>query len=103
MRQDAVKPYIGLVSKDADSAYGIVFPDAPGCFSAADTIDDVFTMAAEALAGWTESMVEDGHAIPQRRELSALRTDPNLTELWRETILVIAVPPPGAATDARAA
>ena len=28
--------YFALVHKDAGSAYGISFPDLPGCFSAAD-------------------------------------------------------------------
>jgi predicted RNase H-like HicB family nuclease len=27
----------------------MTFPDAPGCFSAADEIDDLFAMATEAL------------------------------------------------------
>jgi len=98
-----MKTYIGLVSKEADSAYGIVFPDAPGCFSAADHLDDVFAMASEALAGWTEAMVEEGLSLPPRRDLSSLRSDPDLAELWSETILVIAVPAPETEKDARAA
>jgi predicted RNase H-like HicB family nuclease len=98
-----VKTYIGLVSKESDSAYGIVFPDAPGCFSAADHLDEVFAMASEALAGWTTSMAEEGYPIPPRRDLSALRADPELAELWQETILVIAVPAPETQKDARAA
>jgi len=98
-----VKTYIGLVSKETDSAYGIVFPDAPGCFSAADNIDDVFALASEALAGWTTSMKEDDLPIPPRRDLSALRADPDLAELWKDTILVIAVPAPDMKKGARAA
>ena len=47
-----MKPYIALVHKDLESAYGVSFPDAPGCFSAADTIDDLFANAAEAIALW---------------------------------------------------
>ncbi len=31
-----MKIFYGLVHKDNDSAFGITFPDAPGCFSAAD-------------------------------------------------------------------
>ncbi len=102
MRQ-AVKTYIGLVSKEADSAYGIVFPDAPGCFSAADDLDSIFAMASEALAGWTSTMMEDGYPIPPRRDLSALRADPDLADTWQDTILVIAVPLPETQKDARAA
>ncbi len=41
-----MKPYIVIVHKDEHSAYGMSFPDAPGCFSAADEIDDIFAMAS---------------------------------------------------------
>ena len=40
-----MKTYIALVHKDADSAWGVSFPDLPGCFSAADTLDDVLPKA----------------------------------------------------------
>jgi len=46
--------YYALVHKDEDSAFGVSFPDLPGCFSAADRIDDVLPNAAEALALWFE-------------------------------------------------
>lgn len=93
MRQ-ALKPYIGLVSKEPDSAYGITFPDAPGCFSAADDLDNVFAMASEALEGWTLTMKEEDLPIPPCRDLSALRADPALADVWASTVLVIAVPAP---------
>ncbi len=95
--------YIGFVAKDADSAYGIVFPDAPGCFSAADDLDSVFAMASEALSGWTQLMQEEGHSLPPCRELLALRADPALTQLWEDAVLVIAVPAPNEASENRAA
>ena len=98
-----MKPYIGLVSKDADSAYGIVFPDAPGCFSAADTMDEIFAMASEALEGWADVMREDGMPLPISRDLSALRADATLAEIWADTVLVIAVPVPTSEADAVAA
>jgi predicted RNase H-like HicB family nuclease len=46
--------FIAVVHKDPDSAFGISFPDLPGCFSAADTEDEVLPNAAEALALWLE-------------------------------------------------
>lgn len=39
-----------IVRKDGDSAYGIEFPDLPGCFSAADDETDIVPNAIEALA-----------------------------------------------------
>jgi predicted RNase H-like HicB family nuclease len=95
-----MKPYIGLVSKDPESAYGIFFPDAPGCHSAADEIDDVFAMASEALAGWMIAMREEGLPIPTPRDLSSLRSDEALADSWPEAVMVIAVPAPISGADA---
>jgi predicted RNase H-like HicB family nuclease len=89
-----MKPYIGIVHEDPDSAYGITFPDAPGCFSAADEMDDVFAMAAEALALWSEGMEEDGHASPPQRDLSEIRADPECQESLADSAFLIAVPAP---------
>jgi len=41
--------YPVYIHKDADSAYGVSFPDFPGCFSAADDMADLPRMAQEAI------------------------------------------------------
>jgi predicted RNase H-like HicB family nuclease len=46
--------FIGLVHKEKSSAYGVQFPDVPGCFSAADKMDDLIANATEALSLWAE-------------------------------------------------
>ena len=46
--------YFAVVHKDDDSAYGISFPDLPGCFSAADREEDIIPNAIEALSLWFE-------------------------------------------------
>ncbi|HEY5226616.1 MAG TPA: type II toxin-antitoxin system HicB family antitoxin [Methylovirgula sp.] len=89
-----MKPYIVIVHKDPDSAYGLTFPDAPGCFSAADEIDELFARAAEALTLWTEAMVADHQTIPAPRELSQLKRDPEWADCFTDAALVIAVPAP---------
>ncbi|KKW67386.1 CopG family transcriptional regulator [Lampropedia cohaerens] len=40
--------YPVYVHKDQESAYGAIFPDIPGCFAAADTLDDLPRAAQEA-------------------------------------------------------
>lgn len=45
-----MKTFYAVVHKDPDSAFGVHFPDVPGCFSAADALEDVLPNAAEALA-----------------------------------------------------
>lgn len=89
-----MKPLIGIVSKDPDSAYGVVFPDAPGCFSAADDLADLFEMCTEAVTGWAETMQDSGLPIPEPRDLPTLRSDPALAESFARAELVIALPHP---------
>jgi predicted RNase H-like HicB family nuclease len=89
-----MKPYIVIVHKDENSAYGMSFPDAPGCFSAADEIDDLFAMAAEALELWAEGMREDGLPIPEPRDFEILRADPKWAESFADAEIVIAVEAP---------
>lgn len=49
-----MKYYIAIVHRDENSAYGLTFPDLPGCFAAADTWDEIPAAAAEALDLWFE-------------------------------------------------
>ncbi|MBI1867698.1 MAG: type II toxin-antitoxin system HicB family antitoxin [Methylocystis sp.] len=89
-----MRPYIVIVHKEGESAYGMSFPDAPGCFSAADEIDELFAMANEALEGWTEAMIEEGLPIPPTRDLSEIKADPKWAESFEDAVLVIALAPP---------
>ena len=52
-----------VVHKDEDSAFGVSFPDLPGCFSGAELIDDVLPNACEALELW----FEDATSVAPRR------------------------------------
>lgn len=53
-----MKYFYAVVHKDEDSAYGAHFPDLPGCFSAADDLEDVVPNAVEAMELWLEDQVE---------------------------------------------
>lgn len=48
--------FTAIVHQDGDSAYGLTFPDLPGCFAAADNWDGIPAAAAEALDLWFEDM-----------------------------------------------
>lgn len=89
-----MKPFVAIVHKDRDSAYGVTFPDAPGCFSASDDMDDLFANAAEALELWAEGLHEDGLPTPRARDLSEIKADPLWAEAFADAALVIAVPAP---------
>ena len=68
--------YIGLIRKDADSDFGVDFPDFPGCVSAGATLDEARRMAQEALELHVGGMVEDGEELPVPSSLEAVMADP---------------------------
>ncbi len=49
---------------DERNAWGVVVPDLPGCFSAADTLDDALTAAEEAALAWIDVALDEGRSIP---------------------------------------
>lgn len=67
--------YIALIHKDEDSAYGVSFPNFPGCVTAGDTFDEAMAMAKEALGFHAEGMVEDGQELPKPSTFEELRAD----------------------------
>jgi predicted RNase H-like HicB family nuclease len=60
-----MRHYIALIHKDAESDYGVSFPDLPGCVSAGSTLDEARAMAVEALALHVRGLAEDGQPIPE--------------------------------------
>lgn len=55
---------IAIEPGDKSHAYGVVVPDLPGCFSAGDTIELAYENTKEAIAGWIEMELDEGHPIP---------------------------------------
>ena len=73
--------YIALIHKDADSCYGVSFPDVPGVFTAGNTIDEAIEKAAEVLAFAAEDWPDlDGKSFPAPRTIDDLRADPGFQE-----------------------
>jgi predicted RNase H-like HicB family nuclease len=67
-----MKFYYAVVHKDSNSAFGVHFPDLPGCFSAADRQEDVLPNACEALELWFEDAKEvEPHSVDHIREIAA--------------------------------
>lgn len=67
-----MRQYIALIHKDADSDYGVSFPDLPGVISAGGTLDEARAMATEALAFHLGGLAEDGEAVPEPSSLEAI-------------------------------
>ncbi|HSZ73726.1 MAG TPA: type II toxin-antitoxin system HicB family antitoxin [Rhizomicrobium sp.] len=66
--------YIALIDGKT-GAYGVVFPDLPGCTAMGKTMDDALAHAAEALRDWADVIEESGGKIPRPRALETLRRD----------------------------
>lgn len=46
------------------TAWGVVVPDLPGCFSAGDTLEEAMENAAEAIAMFLEHVIDEGNPVP---------------------------------------
>lgn len=85
--------YIALIHKEADSSYGVSFPDVPGVIAAGDSIDDAMQKAAEVL----EFAAEDWHGrdgskhFPAPRTIDELRADADFQESAADAVIA-AVP-----------
>ena len=77
--------YIAIVHKDAGSAYGLSFPDLPGCFSASDSADEILPHAMEAL----ELFADDTRDLPAPSSIEAIKSMPEIrTDLATGAFLV---------------
>ena len=54
--------------------WGVIVPDLPGCFSAADSgIDEAIENAKEAIELWIESALDAGEDVPKPSSITALQ------------------------------
>jgi len=84
-----MRPYIALIHKDADSDFGVSFPDLPGCVTAGATLDEARKLAAEALAFHLEGMAADGDTPPAPSSLDDVMADREN----RDGVVVLVDPP----------
>lgn len=55
------------------TAWGVVVPDLPGCFSAGDTMEEAMIQAEEAVTAWIETALDAGQDVPTPSSIDALR------------------------------
>jgi antitoxin HicB len=81
--------YIALIHKDADSCYGVSFPDVPGVFTAGDTMDEAIRKAGEVLEFAAEDWLDlSGEKFPAPRTIDELRRDPDFREHAADAVIV---------------
>ncbi len=84
--------YIALIHKEAESGYGVSFPDVPGVIAVADTLDEALDEASIALGFAFEDW--EG-AWPVRRSLDALRADRDFLESSAYAVVAAVAPADG--------
>lgn len=72
-----MKFLIAIEPGTESTAWGVVVPDLPGCFSAGDTLEQAFDNAREAIDAHCELLAEDGMAIPAAKPLAEHQADPD--------------------------
>ena len=93
--------YIGLLDGQA-GAYGVTFPDLPGCTSGGATADEAATNSVEAVSLWVEDALAAGDDIPRPRTLDEIRADSDVMAEATE-IGAVFISVPAVARDGRPA
>jgi predicted RNase H-like HicB family nuclease len=55
---------IAIEPGDDTTAFGVIVPDLPGCFSAGDTLDEAVENSKEAISLWIETVLDDNGTVP---------------------------------------
>lgn len=67
------------------TAFGVVVPDMPGCFSAGDTLEQAIDNARAAIELWCQKVNEDGGIIPMDKTLAEHQANPDYAGwIWVE-------------------
>ena len=64
---------IAIEPGNQSTAWGVVVPDLPGCFSAGDTLEQAMVLAEEAITAWIEVAIDAGQDIPAPTDIEVLR------------------------------
>lgn len=84
--------YVAIVEQEADSAFGVWFPDMEGCFSAGDTLDEAASNATAALRQHVEALESAGRTVPVARSLDVVLRDKDVKAAMKAGALLFAVP-----------
>lgn len=80
---------VAIETGNDTTAWGVVVPDLPGCFSAGDTLEDALIQAEDAITSWIEVAIDDGQDIPVPSHIEALRATHPEYEGWMWALVKI--------------
>lgn len=83
-----MRSFVAIVHHETGSAYGISFPDLPGCFAAADDESEIYHAAQEALSLYAG----DSELPTAPRSLKAILRDPEIAADLRGGAVLLSVP-----------
>jgi predicted RNase H-like HicB family nuclease len=75
--------YVALVDGQA-GAYGVVFPDLPGCTAMGATVETALVNAADSLRNWAAVMGERSLPMPAPQPMEVLRRQADVTAALAE-------------------
>ena len=89
MDQTHLRYPIAIEPGNAHTAWGVVVPDLPGCFSAADSgIDEAIDNAKESIELWIKDAIDAGQDIPKPSSILAFQKK-NEFQGWLWTLVEI--------------
>ncbi len=68
---------IVIETGNAQTAYGVVVPDLPGCFSAGDTLEEALAAAEDAAAAWIDATLDADGIVPPPSPIEAIQAMPD--------------------------
>ena len=86
--------YPAILEKEADSDFGVFFPDLPGVVTAGSDVAEALRRAEEALQLHVDGLVEFGEPVPAPGPIEAIEHDP---EVQRLGVALVRVRLPGRA------
>jgi predicted RNase H-like HicB family nuclease len=66
---------IAIEAGTKKTAFGVVVPDLPGCFSAGDTVEEAFDNVREAIKAHCEILAEEKKDLPEAKSMSEWQAD----------------------------
>jgi predicted RNase H-like HicB family nuclease len=87
-QESAMVPVVALVH-GVPGAYGVSFPDFPGCIAGGATVDEALRRGRDALGLHMASMIEVGEALPKIRDIAEIKADPEYAEDFSDAVLAV--------------
>ena len=81
-----------VIDKDPDSAYCMLVPDLPGCYTWADTVEEVLIQAVEAIKCHLGGMLVDGDPIPEPQDIAYHQNNPHYADFQRWEWVTVTLP-----------